>query len=116
MKTGSGLAYTWALRQRRKSSQKLRAAKGRTSSTPPESRQAGTTIIRNTTRGTLKSITVAVTRLDGGVSHDPAVSLAYAVRRALRIQRPVPRVTIYDAHGQPVAEYDPNTRTRKEIP
>ena len=50
----------------------------------------------------------------GGMSADPAVSLAWQIRSALK-RPPLGVVTILDAMGRPIATVDPVTRRRTAL-
>lgn len=73
----------------------------------------GTVIaVDHSASGTKTGVLVGVTGPKGGLSSDPAVSVAWQIRRALTV-RPRNDCIVYDAAGQPIAIIDSVTRQRR---
>jgi hypothetical protein len=65
----------------------------------------------------VKAVVLGSTAVFGGVSHDPALNLSYAIRRALR-PITVPVAKVLDGQGRHIADIsvDPVTGVRKRVP
>ena len=67
-------------------------------------------------RGDVRAVVVGVTGKQGGISGNPAASIAWRIRNALSPrQTKRPDCIVYDAAGTPIATIDAETRVRTPL-